>query len=559
MYLSFVWDETPHLLALALLPVTVLSMKAAVEGGRKTTAIAAVCSIAVMLLASAFAVPLLVIAAVCLIASVAPQLGRREYSSLNRISPFIPVMRAAASAQGDKGSRGCSPVNGKASRGCWLLPLLGIGGWALVSPWMPPSLWWTIRRNAANNPESAWSRTSLVELAILAAGFFVLRRVLRRCGASAFLCFVALFAWMVTGVAVFHQYLGWHFLPQSGRYKVEVDWVWPMLIVFAVVPLFRHVPRALSVTLCVALLAAAYGRVVSHRRYAKVLMQDGTRFAHSIERHAALLAEQSLPGQRVLFVGSMAQWTNLFADVPQMTGGSFPTAYNPVQRLASEAVIWSTTAQAETGVLWMKAYGVHAVAVPGLKSPEFWKPMRNPTIFESRLPVLWREEDTTIYSVPHTTDSLARVVPRSALVRSPAGSAMDLGEVRRYVAAIDDPSSGRASFRWLDRAHAVVHASAQPGEVVSVQINYHTGWTARCGQETMAVNRDGLGLLWINGGCKGDIALTYDGGVEAKALKWLSVVTAVGCLGWWLSGVVWPGTRSASARTARAARDSRVP
>jgi hypothetical protein len=332
-----------------------------------------------------------------------------------------------------------------------------------------------------------------------------------------------------------------------------------MLIVFADVPLVRHVPRALSVTLCVALLAAAYGRVVRHRRYAKVLIQDGTRFAQSIERRAALWAEQNLSGQRVLFVGSMAQWANLFAHVPQMSGGSFPTANNPVQRLASEAVIWPTTAQAETGVLWMKAYGVHAVAVPGPKSPEFWKPLRNPAIFESRLPVLWREEDTTIYSVPHTTDSLARVVPGSALVGRPPGSATDLSEVRRYVTALDDPSSGRASIRWLDREHAVVHASAQPGEVVSVQINYHAGWTARCGRETMAVNRDGLGLLWINGGCKGDIALTYDGGVEAKALKWLSFVTAVGCLGWWISGVVWPGSRSASARTVRAARDSRAP
>jgi hypothetical protein len=394
--------------------------------------------------------------------------------------------------------------------------------------------------------ESNWTLTSWVELAIVAAGFLILHWVLRHGRTSPLLRFTALFAWIVTCIAAFHQYLGWHFFPQAGRYKVEVDWAWSVLLVFALLPVLRRLPRVVPVMLCLALLGAAYGRVVSHRRFAKQLARDGTKLDQSIERRAALWAEQNLPGRRMLFVGSMAQWANLFSDGPQLTGGSYPTTYNDVQRLASETVVWGTAAEPESFVVWLKAFGVHAVAVPGPKSPEFWKPFPNPPIWEPLLPVLWREDDTTIYWIPHGSNGLARAVPKSSLVHVAPRNGHDTSALRRYVAALNEPTAGRTAFRWISRNRAIVRADTGPGEVASVQINYHPGWKARCGRRTLPVHRDGLGLIWIGEACNEDIELTYDGGFEARLLRWLSVLTALGCLGWWVSEAVWLATHSSS-------------
>ena len=87
----------------------------------------------------------------------------------------------------------------------------------------------------------------------------------------------------------------------------------------------------------------------------------------------------------------------------------------------------------------------------GSRSEEFWKPYAHPTKFEGLLPVLWREDDVTIYRIPQRTASLAHVVPESAIVLRKPGGARDIGALEAYGAALDDPALPAAGLQWEGR------------------------------------------------------------------------------------------------------------
>ena len=58
--------------------------------------------------------------------------------------------------------------------------------------------------------------------------------------------------------------------------------------------------------------------------------------------------------------------------------------------------------------------------MPGPQSREHYHPFPNSHKFDGLLPVLWHDEDDTIFRVPQRTLSLARVIPREAeVVRQP--------------------------------------------------------------------------------------------------------------------------------------------
>jgi hypothetical protein len=75
-------------------------------------------------------------------------------------------------------------------------------------------------------------------------------------------------------------------------------------------------------------------------------------------------------------------------------------------------------------LLWLKAFGVQAIAVPGKNSPETWHPFQRPDKFDGLLEPIWRRFDTTIYKVPIRSLSLAHVVRWILLCESVPSAAM---------------------------------------------------------------------------------------------------------------------------------------
>ena len=486
LYLVAVWDDTPHLTAVALLPMVILFLTLAIRKRRPVYYAILVLLIVLMALASNFGPVEVLTAAVCLIA-VFP---RKDYS-----------------------------------RNALLVISIGLAAYAIVAPFLPPSMLVAIRKASAN-AEGGWTAGSITALGIVLLGWIVLWHVLARWTADWRLRFFALFAYLTSSVPVIASYLHRQFLPQPGRYKLEMELAIALILVFGVRSLFEKARLSLKVALLFLLLALGGEQIASHRQFAKNILQPAD-VTQTIEYRTATWASQNLPGIRVMLPGSIAQWANNFTDIWQLSGSSWSQAYNQAQQrgLASIYNGGDTPQQdARVALDWLGAFGVGAIAVSGPNSQEYWKPFTHPAKFESLLPVLWRADDVTIYKVPQRTASLAHVVNETAIVsHSPAGP-RDTEEIEKYVGALDDPSLPPADFHWAGPNSIQVRTIADPGQAISIQVSYHPGWHAKAGNRSVDVHRDGLGLMWLRPDCSGlcEIQLDYDGGWELRLCRYLS-------------------------------------
>jgi hypothetical protein len=495
-FVMAVWDETPHMAALAILPLVILFLSLSIRTRRPAYYVATILAIVVCALASDFGPVLTAMAALCLLFV----LRRHEYI-----------------------------------RNLLLTAGIGLFSYAICSPFLSPSGLAAIRAASADY----WNAGSFTALAIVAAGWALLWHFLPRWTPDWRLQFSALFAWLTGSVPVIFVWLNRQFLPQPGRYKVEMEFSLALLLVFAVRSVFAKTPRSVRVCLLFLFVALAGEQIVSQRKFAKAVLapSDITR---TIEYRASVWARDHLPGERIMMPGSIGQWANAFTDIEQFAGGSWSVAYNPIQQRAKAALYNGADTpekDAQVSIAWLKAYGTGAIAVSGPKSQEFWKPFAHPGKFDGRLPVLWSEDDVTIYSVPLRTQSLAHVVPESALVRRAPSGPGDIEEVEKYVAALDDASLPSADFRWQGENLIHIHTLAGPDQALSVQISRHPGWHAKANGVSRPIHADGLGLMWLQTGCNGpcDVQLEYDGGTELRICRLLSAAALLGLIvfiGW---------------------------
>jgi hypothetical protein len=488
LYLLTVWDDLPHAAALALLPLVILFLERSIRRRRFRYYIPTVLLIALMAVASQFGVIEVAMAALCLLFVCCRHEFRRTIT---------------------------------------VTVCLGIFAYAVVAPFLPPSLGSVIVNASGGRPGAGeFSLSSVTALAIVALGWAILWHYLSRWTHDWKLQFFVLFAYLTSSVPVLAAWLNREFVPQPGRYKFEMELAWSLLVVFALRPWFTRAARPIQVTLLGLLLALAGEQVASHRKFAKAILQPRDD-SQTIEARTAIWAEQNLPGVRVMMPGTIAQWANDFTGIAQFSGSSWSQAANQVQQRGLAAVLNggdTPERDARVSLAWLKAYGVGAVAVSGPKSQELWKPYAHPAKFEGLLPVLWRADDVAIYRVPQRTTSLAHVVPPAAIVtRSPAVPG-DIADIEAYVNALEDPSLPAAEFRWEGSNHIRIRTSALGRQAISVQVSYHRGWHAHSGGRALPLKSDGLGLMWLQPECSGscEVQLDYDGGWELRLCRYLS-------------------------------------
>src|SRR5262249_23673342 len=161
-------------------------------------------------------------------------------------------------------------------------------------------------------------------------------------------------------------------------------------------------------------------------------------------------------------------------DMQQFTGESFSMATNQVQQRASAAVgfgVADVHRDAELSLTWLKAYGTGLVAISGKNSQEYWKSFSHPEKFDGLLPVLWSQGGVNIYRVPLRESTLAHIVPETALVSQAPKIPEDVGQVERYVAALDDPALPNTAFQWEGRNRIGIRTTGGEGQVVSIQVS----------------------------------------------------------------------------------------
>jgi hypothetical protein len=231
--------------------------------------------------------------------------------------------------------------------------------------------------------------------------------------------------------------------------------------------------------------------------------------------------------------GIISSWLNAFTDTPQLDGGFDPGVVNQTHNLVTYQILSANGAgdrAAEIDTVWLRAYGVQAIAVGGPNSREVYKPFQHPEVFAKAFPEAMRDGGDAIYWVPGRSASLAHVVARESLVRDRPIHGLDIAQTEVYVESLNTP----ANFRWTTRHSAQIEAALRPDQVVSVQITYHPGWRAMANGKSCRLFGDGLGQIVIEprseGACK--LELIYDGGLEMRAAKVVSAASWLGCIGW---------------------------
>ena len=205
-------DETPHLAALALFPIALVSWARLLESPGRRRLMLAVVATAVPVLANTFGAMQLAIALVCLVAA-----RPAEWRTI--ATRIVPVAALA---------------------------------YALVSPWLPPSLIAAMMRNSNAYPEGAVAGESVKVLVALAAVFVPLAWLLNRAIVDWAARFWVLMAFtMCAMVAMFHH-LGWRLVPQAGRYRSEAELAIAMAVVFVAPLILKGQPMVVRVALAAA-------------------------------------------------------------------------------------------------------------------------------------------------------------------------------------------------------------------------------------------------------------------------------------------------------------------
>jgi hypothetical protein len=409
--------------------------------------------------------------------------------------------------------------------------------YALASPWIPPSTLRAIQFNAqtvGGDYRFAWRHAGYA--AVLAVVVVVVLWLFRKLRMPAHFRAALLFLLLTGGVTLLAEWGGVLLLPQPYRYHQAMEMAIVLAVAFSAWPLCRRMPAWGKTTAVVLALALILFQAYRLRQYADGLIQP-IDIQTTTESKTALWFDRNMAGKRVMAPGSTSIFLGAFTNTPQLGGGFDQGAVNWYARVAVYVIYSGQNAgdrDAEISLLWLKAFGVDAVAVGGPASGEHYKPFVNPRKFEGVLAELWRDGDDRIYRVPRRSESLAHVVRRGDLVDRPPLHGLDVDQVRRYVAALEDPTLPTARMDWASRHSARIRAELRRDQLLAVQVTYHPGWRAEVNGARRPVRSDKIGLMAVEPQCEGpcEIDLIYDGGTEMRAARTACLASLAGCLTW---------------------------
>jgi hypothetical protein len=488
------YGEGPHTTALAVLPIALLFTYLALTRRKYIWYVAAGGSMAFVTLVNAFGAVDLGVGCACLILAM----EARE------------MARAALTTAG-----------------------IAIGAYLLSSPFLTPTL---VRTIVSNSQEVGGHYAGhLLDAQLLVIPSFICLWFAIRCVPDYFTRFSLLFAFVFFQIVALYAVANVSALPQPHRYASEMELAVALALAFSLRPAVKLLTPWARVATLVLVIAMAWHQTIHYRRYARYFTQklDITR---TIEYKVAHWMGENMDGQRVFGGAEVGTWLNVFADTPQMNAGHDPFHPNFFVGSVATYTIYSGqnagSSDAEISTLWLKAFGCHAIYVPGRKSRVSSKPFDHPEKFQGVLPVLWHEEDDTIYAVPERSKSIAHVVPETAVVHDQPFNGLDVAELSTYVAALDDPAFPDAPLTWASTAEAHIQTTLHPGQVISIQSTYDKGWIAYANGHPAAVTRDGLGLTLVHAACDGacDVSFIFDGGLERKLCRVASWTVALAAL-----------------------------
>ena len=411
---------------------------------------------------------------------------------------------------------------------------LGVLAYALACSWIPPSTIGDVLHNAQTVGgafERVYQRLPL-DVAAAIAAILALKFAMRRFRISEASQFFVFFALLMSAIPLGAEWFHTSIVPQPTRYHLEMDIALALAAVFALRPLSDRLSAVYRTSAASLLLVLSILPARLDRRYAWRLTKPVDIF-QSVEYKTARWFDSHLDGGRVMADGTVSYWMNAFTDTPQLGGGFDQGIVNRANRAITYQILsgeGSGGRKGEYAELWLRAYGVEAIAVQGRESRQAYKPFLYPDVFAKSFPEAMRIGDDAVYWVPGRSPSLAHVVARESLVRDQPVNGLDVAQARIFVEAL----SNAAVLRWTSRHSAEIQAEVRRPRVISVQITYHPGWHATANGAASRVYGDGLGQIVIDPNCDGPctVQLFYDGGREMQIARIVSWLSGIGCLSW---------------------------
>jgi hypothetical protein len=395
---------------------------------------------------------------------------------------------------------------------------IGCYAYAIALPWAAPSTIATIRANAPL--VGGRFEPSLLVEAAFAGGFLLLAWAMSRAQWAPRIRFAVLFLYGTAFIALGAYWFNRSLLPQPHRYHLEMDLAF-WLAAALIVPTLPRPAIAIAVLACVP--------IFLHQRS----LARETERPIAIEKTAEYEVSTYLaahPQGRVFAPGTFGFWMNAFGDTPALTGGFD----NGIRNTFLQDVIFQVYAGDKQKVMldWLDAFGCSAIIGDWPQSREVYHPYAHPERMAG-LRELWHDGPEVIYAVPGGTTSLAHAVLASDLpaVRPPG---YDSAPLAPYLHALHDPSMPPASFRWTSQHSAIIQSDLRSEHLLSVQVAWDQGWTARVNGQPRRTWADKLGQMVVEPRCTGPctVALSYDGGAEALLARWVSRLALA-------AGVLW--------------------
>jgi len=410
---------------------------------------------------------------------------------------------------------------------------IGFAAYALACPFALPSTIWRTLTNAnamSDGPTHGPSRWISVALLLLCCA--LVRALLAWFHAPFALRFAALFDLAVGWIVLAADWFGVRLIPQPLRFHLAMEIGLVLTFGLILQLLFFRWP-GLRWPAVVLLLAFCCMQYPHYRLYARHMIRQ-VEIKETIEYQMAQWFDRNMQRERVVAPGTVSYWMNVFTDTPQMMGCCDQSMVNPMSRTATYIIFAgyeSDQQSADYSTLWMKAYAVHAIAIGGPVSKEHYKPAAYPNRFQNRLPLLWQRDDDYIYGVPERTPGLARVVRSRDLVKHPPANGIDVAELRPFVRALDDAALPMVKTTWTGPNKARIEGILTADHVISVAMNFDTGWSATANNREVPVRKDGLGFIVVEPGCTGacEVELHWSAGWEPR-IAWMVALVALSIL-----------------------------
>jgi hypothetical protein len=493
------WGEGPHIATLAVFPIALLAAYMALTTRRYRWHFAASVFMAATVLLNAFGAVDLALGCACLVLAL----------------PRKQIPRAALA-----------------------IVFMAIAAYCIAIPFLHPELIRTISDNS-QHVDGDFSRRRLMGAQLVALPGIVCVWAAARWIQDYFLRFGVMLAYVLFEIIGMYAVANFPVMPQPHRYAIEFELAACIVIALTVRLCMLRLSPVWRTAFCGVLLIAGVHQIVRYHKFARQLTKP-IDIAQTEDYRVAKWLDAHLGGTRVFVSGETGTWLNAFTDVPQMNSGHQPFDPNfHVNAGAIYAIYSGMNAgdrDAENSIFWLKAFGCHAIHVA--RSRLYGEIFQHPHKFEGVLPVLWRDEEAVIYGIPQRTKSLAHVVPEGALVKRDPINGLDTSEVERYDAALDDPSLPDDVMEWPapDRGH--IQTTLHPGQALSIQVSYDSGWIAFANGRRTVVSRDGIGLSAVHAECDGPctVDFIFDGGWQRKLYRALSGLTLLaGIAGWFAS------------------------